>query len=222
MTLDLLCTFYDYTELGDQVSQFKDSHWPVHYICNWENPDDVKSEASKYNAEVNWLNFNPDQHLGTFGLASAASEFAKSDYVLHYHADMIFDDPSRLDSIFEDFVKSGKPVGSIPRQWCFNGDVFVDNKSVPFRTELFFMKSEIYRSIFDMAKYDELRENAVRNGHASEHYEPIVYAGLEGLGINCTHDIHYFPTVKEMKHQLGNNIVYYNTKFGDTGIWRKK
>ena len=220
--LDLICTFYDINELQKQSEQLKDISWPVHYICNWEDKDAVKKVSKTCDVEVQWLDFNPGQHLGAFGLASASTIFTTSEYVLHFHADMIIDDIQKLEDIFEDFVKSGKPVGSIPRQWCFNSDnIFLNNKATPFRTEFFFMKSDIYKNIFNMDKYDDWLTLAIANGHPSKHFEAIIYAGLENSGVDCINDIHYFPTVKDLKTQFNNNIIYYNTKFGDTGIWRK-
>ena len=220
--LDLLCTFYDINELRKQTEQLKDISWPVHYVCNWEDKDTVKKVSKECGVEVNWLDFNPGQHLGAFGLASAASALVNSEYVLHYHADMMFDNITKLENIFDEFVKSNKPVGSIPRQWCFDSNnVFMNNKATPFRTELFFMKSDIYKHIFDMDKYEDWVTSAIANGHPSKHFEPIVYAGLEDSGVDCMNDVYYFPTVQELKAQLGDRGVYYNTKFGETEIWRK-
>jgi hypothetical protein len=228
--LDMLCTFYDPTEIHKQVEMFdgldKDKY-KFYYVCNWENQSDVIEHSKKANVEIYWLDSNPSQHIGAHHLLVAGGKLLDNKYVVHYHADMIFNDIDKLEKMIKSFIDSKKDVASIPRQWCFdNNNKFIDNKSIPFRSEVFMMKTNLYKKVFDEDYISKRVQHALSNGHNSgpdaPHFEAVVYAGLELNNINFYKDIHYLISVEEMKKIFGNQIVYYNTVFGDTGIWRSK
>ena len=193
---DLICTFHNYKELERQVSIFKDSNLKPKYICNWEN----KSDIDNLEKEVHWLNYNPD--------------------VFHYHADIKFHNLESLISSFKEFKKSNKKLGGIPRQWVFdNENKFIDNKSIPFRSECFFIKSDLYKQINNLNQY---RNKCIENGHPSLHFEPLIYAAAEINGVDFNKDIYYLEDVKQMKELHSNNVFYYDVKFHKTQIERIK
>ena len=221
--LDLICTFYDYKELELQVNTFKNSQYNPIYICNWENEEDVLNESKRLNTPINWLDYNPNQHDGTFGLAASSIDLITNPYVLHYHADIQFNDISALSTCFDNFVSSNCKLGGIPRQWVFdNNGVFQDNKSLPFRSEVFFCESNLYKKIFDFNSFDLYREKSRSNNHPSLHFEPVVYAAAELHGVDFSKDIFYLEDPIQMKNKYGNKVFYYNETFETTKITRLK
>tara|TARA_R110002167_G_scaffold2537_7_gene12787 strand:- start:5983 stop:6639 length:657 start_codon:yes stop_codon:yes gene_type:complete len=216
---DLICTFHNYKELERQVSIFKDSNLKPKYICNWEN----KSDIDNLENEVHWLNYNPDKHMGAYALATSASPLIENDYVFHYHADIKFHNLESLISSFKEFKKSNKKLGGIPRQWVFdNENKFIDNKSIPFRSECFFIKSDLYKQIFNINNLNQYRNKCIENGHPSLHFEPLIYAAAEINGVDFNKDIYYLEDVKQMKELHSNNVFYYDVKFHKTQIERIK
>lgn len=221
--LDLICTFYDYTELENQVKMFRGSKYTPKYICNWENKKELKDFASSLNVKVNWLDYNPNQHDGTYGLAASANNLLTEKYVLHYHADIIFKDIEKIEESLIKFIESNKKLAGIPRQWQFDEEgIFTDNKSLPFRSEIFLTTSSLYKKMFDFERFEEYRVKSIQNGHPSLHFEPTIYAAAEINGVDFSKDIFYLEDPLSMKKLYGNKIFYYDELFEDTQIIRIK
>jgi len=216
---DLICTFHNYKELERQVSTFKDSKLKPKYICNWENKDEIDSLKT----DVHWLNYNPNKHMGAYGLASSAIPLIENEYVFHYHADINFHCLKSLEESFKRFKESNKKLAGIPRQWVFNNEnKFINNKSLPFRSECFFIKSDLYKQIFNFTNFNQFKNQCIQNGHPSLHFEPLIYAASEINGVDFNKDIYYLEDIKQMKELHGNNVFYYDVKFHKTQIERIK
>lgn len=221
--LDLVCTFHNYKELKNQVEIFKDSKYTPNYICNWENKKEAKEFASSLNINLNWLDYNPNQHDGTYGLAASANELLTNKYVLHYHADIIFKDISKIEESLNRFIDSNKKLAGIPRQWQFDDEgIFIDTKSLPFRSEVFITTTSLYKKMFDFNRFEEYRLKSRQNGHPSLHFEPTMYAAAEVNGVDFSKDIFYLEDPLDMRKVYGNNIFYYNELFENTQIIRIK
>jgi hypothetical protein len=223
--LDVVVTCYDVEEILLQHKIFKDLNLPFnfHYITNNENKDRVDEIKQSTNLPLYWLDSNPGKHLGALYLASSAIDLISQPYVLHYHADMIFEEPLLIKDMLSSFIDSHKKVAGIPRQWVFNDDgVFQDNKSLPIRSELFFMESDLYKKVFDLNRYDEYRNKCILNNHPSLHFEPYIYAGLELNKVDFNVDFYYLEDVCDMRKMYGDSIIYYNTTFKQTKVKRLK
>jgi hypothetical protein len=223
--LDVIVTCYDVEELITQYHIFKDVELPYkfHYITNNENKERIKQIKEETNLSIYWLDNNPGKHMGALYLASAGRDLITQPFVLHYHADMIFEQPSLMKDMFEDFKNSNCKVGGIPRQWCFDNEgIFNDNKSLPYRSELFFMTSELYLEVFDLTNFEKYKQKCLENKHPSLHFEPYTYAGLELNKVDFLQEIYYLEEVKRMKELYGNAILYYDTTFEKTKIRRLK
>lgn len=223
--LDIVCTCYEVREFILQAEMFASFKHPFnfHYITNFENESVVEEVARESGLSIQWLPINPGKHLGAFYLAASASPILSSKYTLHMHADMVFGDVEKLPQMFADFQKSKAKVGGIPRHWNFDEmGVFQDNKSLPFRSEYFFIETDLYTKVFDINQYAILSHRSIANGHPSLHFEPIIYAGLELNGVDFQKDVYYLENIQQMKQMYGNNFMYYNTTFPKTLISRLK
>jgi len=223
--LDIICTCNDVEELILQNEMVTNSKltYTFNFLTNNEDEELIKNEKSNINNIIFRLPENLGKHLGAFSLAAASKVLCNNPYVLHYHADMVFEDINLIKGMLEDFIKSKKDIAGIPRQWVFdNNGNFIDNKSIPFRSEFFFMKRELYDKVFKMGEYWGYADHCLKNGHPSLNFEPIIYAALELNGIDFNQDIYYLEDVKQMRELLGDEIVYYNYTFPKTKIYRKQ
>ena len=223
--LDILVTCYDVEEILIQHKIFKgvDLPYNFHYITNNENRERVAEIKKETNLPIYWLSENPGKHLGALYLAAAGIELLSQPYVLHYHADMIFEEPLLIEDMFKNFKNSNCKVGGIPRQWCFSDKgIFNDNKSLPYRSELFFIQSKLYKKVFDLNFYEKYKQKCLENNHPSLHFEPYTYAGLELNKVDFQKDIFYLEEVKRMKELYSNNIIYYDVVFENTKVRRIK
>lgn len=223
--LDIICTCHDVEELVLQNEMASNSklNYTFNFLTNNEDEELVKNVKTNINNVIYRLPVNLGKHLGAFSLASASKLLLKNPYVLHYHADMVFEEIDLIEEMLEDFIKSNKEIAGIPRQWVFdNGGNFIDNKSIPFRSEFFFMKRELYEKIFNMDRYFVYQWQCLRNNHPSQDFEPIMYAALQMNGIDFNKDIYYLEDVKQMRELLGDEVVYYNYTFPKTKIYRKQ
>jgi hypothetical protein len=223
--LDIICTCNDVEELILQNEMVTNSklNYTFNFLTNNEDEELIKNIKSNINNIIFRLPVNLGKHLGAFSLASASKVLCNNPYVLHYHADMVFEDINLIKGMLEDFIKSGKKIAGIPRQWVFDNEGnFIDNKSIPFRSEFFFMERGLYENVFNMERYWIYERQCLKNKHTSLDFEPIIYASLELSGIDFNKDIYYLEDVKQMKELLGDEIVYYNHTFPKTKIYRKQ
>jgi hypothetical protein len=223
--VDIVCTCYEIDEFKLQAKFFKDFkyNYPVHFITNYENEDYIKTISQEIGININWLPYNPGKHLGAFALAASANELLTQEYVLHYHADMDFRDVNDIDWMIKEVIQSKAKVAGIPRHWLFdNNGKFIDNKSLPFRSEFFFITKDLYQKIFDVSQYDILSNECIKNNHPSLHFEPIIYSGLTLNGVDMNNEVHYLEDVKQLKSKYGDEIVYYNSRVDRTGMLRLK
>ena len=144
-------------------------------------------------------------------------------YVLHYHADIMFKDINKIEESLNRFIDSNKKLAGIPRQWQFDDEgIFIDTKSLPFRSEVFITTTSLYKKMFDFNRFEEYRLKSRQNGHPSLHFEPTVYAAAEVNGVDFSKDIFYLEDPLDMRKVYGNNIFYYDELFENTQIIRKK
>jgi len=224
--LDIICTCNDVEELilqDEMVTNSQLVDYDFYFITNNEDSELINSVNSKISNPIYILPENLGKHLGAFSMACSSISLLENSYVLHYHADMVFEDINLIKGMLEDFIKSGKKIAGIPRQWVFDKEGnFIDNKSIPFRSEFFFMKRDLYEDVFKMEKYWLYEWECLMNNHPSLDFEPIIYAALKLNGIDFNNDIYYLEDVKQMKELLGDEIVYYNYTFPKTKIYRKQ
>jgi hypothetical protein len=223
--IDIVCTCYNVNEFKAQAEFYNkfNFNYPIHFITNFENEDQIKSISQEIGLNINWLQYNPGKHMGAFALASSANELLTQDYILHYHADMMFRDINDIDWMVKEFIQSNKKLAGIPRQWMFDSNYnLIDNKSLPIRSEFFFITRDLYSKIFNLDNYNIIANKCINNGHPSLHFEPLIYAGLELNKVGIAKEIHYLEDIKQLKDKYKNDLVYYNTMFERTGMLRLK
>lgn len=223
--LDIIVTCYDAEEIKYQKKLLENNNLPYkfHFITNFEDENKVNEIKQETKLDVYWLNQNPGKHLGALYLAYSGISLITQPYVLHYHADMIWEDINIISQLTDEFIQSNKKAAGIPRQWVFNDEgIFQDNKSLPFRSELFFITSDLYKNVFELSNYEQIKNKCLENNHPSLHFEPYIYAGLELNGVDFQTDIYYLEDIKRMKELYGNSLIYYNTIFEHTQVQRLK
>lgn len=225
--LDIIVTCYDVEEIRYQKKLLKNSNLPYnfYFITNFEDKGKVNLIKQETNLDIYWVDQNPGKHLGALYLAYSGISLINNPYILHYHADMIWEDINIISQLAEKFIHSNKKVSGIPRQWLFNDDgIFQDNKSLPFRSELFFISSDLYKKIFELTQYENIKNRYIyhHGNNLPPHLEPYIYAGLELNGVDFQKDIYYLEDVKRMKTLYGNNILYYDITFENTRVQRLK
>lgn len=223
--LDIIITCYDTEEIKYQKKLLETSKLPYkfYFINNFEDQDKINLIAKETQLDIYWIDINPGKHLGALYLAFSAIPLLSSPYVLHYHADMIWEDINIIDKLFKEFINSNKKIASIPRQWLFDDNgIFIDNKSLPFRSELFFITADLYKKVFNLHEYENIKNQCIKNNHPSLHFEPYIYAGLELNNFDFQNEIYYLEDIKKMKEKYGNTIFYYDVIFENTQVQRLK
>jgi len=225
MSLDIICSCYEVEELKLQA-KFYDKYklnYPYYFVNNFTDQNTVIKVNNEIKHPIYWVGPSPGKHLGAYTTAAMAGSLSTNENILHYHADMDFTDINDIETMFQEFIASGKSLAGIPRYWMFDNDGNLKDKtSLPVRSEFFFIKSSLYKKIFNLSNYNVISKKCIENGHPSLHFEPIITAGLELLGIDVSTDTHYLEDVKQMKSKYGDDIIYYETRFEKTGLLRLK
>jgi len=198
----------------------KDNYNPV-FISTWENQNFINEIGSNINFPLYYLEENPGKHDGTFYMVASTIEcFKNCDYVLHFHADNWFRDGSKIISDTYEYVKKHNiKIAGLPRQWLFDENLVVNDKTIPFHFDFCMMEIELFNNIFDVTKLNQYKQLSLENGHPSMEWEPCMYHALEMNGIDINKDIYYVDSIEDLKKEHGNDPVYYNFFFKKSGIF---
>jgi hypothetical protein len=211
--------YYLYQDL--LVSTLDKTKYKVIFATTHENHDFIRTIGNNIKTPLYHLDQNPGKHDGTYCLVtSTMSEFDDCDYILHYHADNWFRDGTKMiEDTYNHIKNTDYKIASVPRQWLFNENLKHNDKTIPFHFDFCMMKSELYRNIFKMELLEKWKQQSVINGHPSQQFEPCLYAGLIENNIDIDNDIYYTDSIKKLKNRFGNEVVYYNFFFEDSGFF---
>ena len=141
--------------------------------------------------------------------------FDECDYVLHFHGD-VETPPEYIDLLYNE-VKGNYKVGSQPRQWMFDEQLFfIDGKSVPFHTSFFIIETQLGKEIFKWDRLDEYKNKSIQNGHPDCHFEPMMYAALSEYNFDYDKDLYHTDSILKLKSLYRDEPVYYNFIFPDS------
>tara|TARA_R110002020_G_scaffold265040_4_gene479842 strand:+ start:414 stop:1127 length:714 start_codon:yes stop_codon:yes gene_type:complete len=211
--------YYLYQDL--LVSNLDKSKFKVIFATTHENDDFVKTISDNIKTPLYQLDQNPGKHDGTYYLVtSAMSEFDECDYILHYHADNWFrDGVEMIEKTYDKIKKEGYKIASVPRQWLFDDNLKHNDKTIPFHFDFCMMESDLFRNIFKVELLDKWKNLSIINGHPSQQFEPCLYAGLVENGVDIDNDIYYTDSIKRLKERFGDEVVYYNFFFEESGFF---
>jgi len=211
--------YYLYQDL--LVSNLDKNKFKVIFTTTHENHDFIKNISSNIKTPLYYLDQNPGKHDGTYYLVSSAiNEFDECDYILHYHADNWFRDGTKMiEKTYEKLKNSKYKIGSIPRQWLFDENLNHNDKTIPFHFDFCMMQKELFTNIFKVELLNHWKELSIKNGHPSQQFEPCLYAGLVENSVDIDNDIYYTDSIKDLKERFGNNPVYYNFFFKQSGFF---
>ncbi len=216
------CIHHDYmlSELGEE--------YKVVFLTTWQDKKFIKELSTNLNNPIYYLSdehdniLNPGHHDGVFYMCSSViEEFKECDYILHFHADNFLRDGIKtIINTYNLAKKNNLKVIGLPRQWLFNDDTFkVIDKSIPFHFEYCMMKYSIWKEAFNLERLNEYKYLSTINGHPSQQFEPCLYHGLTSNGVDINEDIHYLESISDLKQRFGNEPVYYNFFFKNSGIF---
>jgi len=216
------CIHHDYmlSELGD--------NYKVAYLTTWQNKEFVEELSDNLKNPIYYLSdendniLNPGHHDGVFYMCSSViEEFKDCDYILHFHADNFLRDGIKTIKDTYTLAKNNNlKVLGLPRQWLFDDNTFeVMDKSIPFHFEYCMMKYSVWKNAFNLERLNEYKHLALNNDHPSQQFEPCLYQGLVVNGIDINKDIYYLESIDELKNRFGNEPVYYNFFFKNSGIF---
>ena len=211
--------YYLYQDL--LVSGLDKNNHQVIFATTHENQDFIKTISANIKTPLYYLDQNPGKHDGTYYLVtSVIPEFEDCDYILHYHADNWFRDGTKMiEETYNKVKKEGYKIAGVPRQWLFDENLKHNDKTIPFHFDFCMMKSELFRNIFKIELLDKWKKMSIKNGHPSQQFEPCLYAGLVENGVDIDNDIYYTDSIKRLKERFGNDVVYYNFFFEDSGFF---
>lgn len=197
------------------------------FLTTWEDKDFIQELSKNLKTPIAYLHgengevLNPGHHDGVYYMcASVVDEFKDCDYILHFHADnFIRDGIETIKKTYEYAKQNNIKVIGLPRQWLFDDDLKVNDKSIPFHFEFCMMEYNVWKNAFDLNRLNEYKQLALNNGHPSQQFEPCLYHGLVSNNININKDIYYLESINELKNRFGNEPVYYNFFFKNSGIF---
>ena len=209
------------------LSKLDKSEYKSLFLTTWENKEFIEELNENLNTPICYLQndngdpLNPGHHDGVFYMCSSVvEEFKECDYILHFHADNFIRDGAKTIIETYNYAKQNnfKVVG-LPRQWLFDDNLNVNDKSIPFHFEFVMMKYDVWKNAFNLTRLNEYKHLSLTNGHPSQQFEPCLYHGLTANGIDINNDIHYLESIEELKERFGNEPVYYNFFFKKSGIF---
>ena len=211
--------YYLYQDL--LVSSLDKDKYKVIFTTTHENHKFVEMIGKNIKTPLYYLDTNPGKHDGTYTLVSSVvSEFEDCDYVLHYHADNWFRDGTQMiEKTYKEMLLKNWKVGGVPRQWLFDENLKHNDKTIPFHFDFCMMRGDLFRNIFQMELLDKWKQMSVENGHPSKQFEPCLYAGLVENGVDIDKDIYYTDSIRGLKDRFGDDVVYYNFFFEDSGFF---
>jgi hypothetical protein len=211
--------YYLYQDL--LVSSLDKSKFKVIFATTHEHHEFTEMIGKNIKTPLYYLDENPGKHDGTYSLVtSVMSEFEGCDYILHYHADNWFRDGTKMiEDIYDKVVKEGWKVASVPRQWLFDDNLKHNDKTIPFHFDFCMMRADLFRNIFKLELLDKWKRISIGNGHPSQQLEPCLYAGLVENGVDIDNDIYYTDSIRGLKDRFGDEVVYYNFFFEDSGFF---